>query len=67
MEYRMALRLSTRPDFREGVRARLVHKDFSPHWAAATGLSDDFIAAYAPLPEGTELDPSECSTVDGSR
>ncbi len=48
LEYRLAQRVIVSPDFREGVRAALVHKDRSPHWnppsLAAVGATDAFFA-----------------------
>jgi enoyl-CoA hydratase len=35
-EYRVGLRCLAAPDFREGIRAQVVHKDRSPHWRPAT-------------------------------
>ncbi|MCP5411134.1 MAG: enoyl-CoA hydratase/isomerase family protein [Alphaproteobacteria bacterium] len=52
MEYRLALRVITRHDFVEGVRAALVDKDRNPHWrpaALAAVPEQDIEAAFAPL------------------
>ncbi|MDR2858618.1 MAG: enoyl-CoA hydratase/isomerase family protein [Novosphingobium sp.] len=60
MEYRMAARVLTRPDFAEGVRAVIVDKTGDPAWNPATpeGVTDDLIAAiFAPLPAGEEWRP----------
>jgi enoyl-CoA hydratase len=35
-EYRVGLRCLAAPDFREGIRAQVVHKDRTPHWKPAT-------------------------------
>jgi enoyl-CoA hydratase len=59
-EYRLALRLVMRPDFREGVRATIVEKDNRPLWRPATlaeateALVDEM---FAPLPRGKEWSP----------
>ena len=60
MEYRVASRVLTLPDFAEGVRAVIVDKDHAPKWnpAAPEGVTDDLIdAIFAPLPEGDEWTP----------
>ncbi|MFL0672223.1 MAG: enoyl-CoA hydratase/isomerase family protein [Erythrobacter sp.] len=60
MEYRIASRVLTRPDFAEGVRAVIVDKTNDPAWNPATpeGVSDDLLdAIFAPLPEGEEWVP----------
>ncbi|MEY2943666.1 MAG: hypothetical protein RLY97_1680, partial [Pseudomonadota bacterium] len=52
MEYRIASRVLTRPDFAEGVRAVIIDKDHAPRWnpASADAVTDDLIAAiFAPL------------------
>jgi enoyl-CoA hydratase len=50
MEFRLALRVLEKPDFREGVRAALVDKDRNPKWQpsslAGVGDLDDF---FGPL------------------
>ncbi|HLY58799.1 MAG TPA: enoyl-CoA hydratase/isomerase family protein [Stellaceae bacterium] len=60
MEYRLAVRLSGRADFREGVRAVLVDKDRMPRWLPATleKIDPDAIESlFAPLaPAEPELD-----------
>ncbi len=57
MEYRIASRVLTRPDFAEGVRAVIIDKDHAPKWnpATAQGVTDDLIAAiFAQLPPQDE-------------
>ncbi|TCD04831.1 enoyl-CoA hydratase/isomerase family protein [Erythrobacteraceae bacterium CFH 75059] len=60
MEYRIASRVLTRPDFAEGVRAVIVDKTGDPHWdpptpAAVTEALLD--AIFAPLPADEEWTP----------
>jgi enoyl-CoA hydratase len=60
MEYRIASRVLTRPDFAEGVRAVIVDKDNAPKWDPATpeGVSDALIdSVFAPLPADEEWKP----------
>jgi enoyl-CoA hydratase len=60
MEYRIAARVITRPDFAEGVRAVIVDKDNAPQWTPAQpeGVTDDLIQRiFAPLPETEEWTP----------
>ena len=60
MEYRIASRVLTRPDFAEGVRAVIVDKTNDPAWNPATpeGVTDDLLdAIFAPLPENEEWQP----------
>ena len=60
MEYRIASRVLTRPDFTEGVRAVIVDKDNAPGWNPATpeGVSADMLdAIFAPLPPEQEWTP----------
>lgn len=60
MEYRIAARVLTRPDFAEGVRALIIDKDNSPKWDPATpkGVTDELIEQiFAPLPEDMEWRP----------
>ena len=60
MEYRIASRVLTRPDFAEGVRAVIVDKTNDPKWDPATpeGVSDALIdSIFAPLPENEEWKP----------
>ncbi|HWA22703.1 MAG TPA: enoyl-CoA hydratase/isomerase family protein [Caulobacterales bacterium] len=58
MEYRLALRITALPDFREGVRALLVDKDNAPRWRPPTleAVTEDMLdAIFAPLPPDQEL------------
>lgn len=60
MEYRIASRVLTRPDFAEGVRAVIVDKTNDPAWnpATAEGVTDDLLdAIFAPLPDNEEWKP----------
>ncbi len=60
MEYRIASRVLTRPDFAEGVRAVIVDKDNAPKWDPATpeAVSDALIdSIFAPLPADEEWKP----------
>jgi enoyl-CoA hydratase len=60
MEYRVASRVLTRPDFAEGVRAVIVDKTNDPKWDPATpeGVSEALIdSIFAPLPENDEWKP----------
>lgn len=60
MEYRIASRVLTLPDFAEGVRAVIVDKDNAPKWNPATpeGVSDELVEAiFAPLPANEEWKP----------
>jgi len=60
MEYRIASRVLTRPDFAEGVRAVIIDKTNDPKWDPATpeGVTEDLLdAIFAPLPEGEEWVP----------
>ena len=60
MEYRIASRVLTRPDFAEGVRAVIVDKTNDPKWDPATpeGVSEELLdSIFAPLPEGEEWEP----------
>ena len=60
MEYRIAARVLTRPDFAEGVRAVIVDKDNAPKWDPATpeGVTDDLIdSIFAPLGASEEWKP----------
>ena len=53
MEFRIASRVLTLPDFAEGVRAVIVDKDGAPRWNPATpeGVTDAMLdAIFAPLP-----------------
>ncbi|MCM0000322.1 MAG: enoyl-CoA hydratase/isomerase family protein [Erythrobacter sp.] len=60
MEYRIASRVLTRPDFAEGVRAVIVDKTNDPKWNPATPeeVGEDLLdAIFAPLPDGEEWVP----------
>lgn len=60
MEYRIAARVLTRPDFAEGVRAVIVDKDNQPHWNPATpeGVTEAMLdAIFAALPPEQEWTP----------
>ncbi len=60
MEYRIASRVLTRPDFAEGVRAVIVDKTNDPAWSPATpeAVTDDLLEAiFARLPESEEWKP----------
>ncbi len=60
MEYRIASRVLTRPDFAEGVRAVIVDKTNDPKWDPATPeeVGEDLLdAIFAPLPVAEEWVP----------
>jgi enoyl-CoA hydratase len=60
LEYRIASRVLTRPDFAEGVRAVIVDKDNAPKWNPATPeeVTDELIdSIFAPLPADEEWKP----------
>jgi enoyl-CoA hydratase len=60
MEYRIASRVLTRPDFAEGVRAVIVDKTNDPQWEPPTpeGVTDELLdSIFAPLPEDEEWKP----------
>lgn len=60
MEYRIASRVLTRPDFAEGVRAVIVDKDNAPAWNPPTpeAVSDELIESiFAALPADEEWKP----------
>lgn len=60
MEYRIASRVLTLPDFAEGVRAVIVDKTGDPAWNPATpeGVTDALLdSIFAPLPAEQEWKP----------
>ncbi|MEO7248195.1 MAG: enoyl-CoA hydratase/isomerase family protein [Novosphingobium sp.] len=60
MEYRIASRVLTRPDFAEGVRALIIDKTNDPKWDPATpeAVSDELIdSIFAPLAPDQEWKP----------
>ena len=60
MEYRIASRVLTLPDFAEGVRAVIVDKDHAPKWnpATAEAVTDELIdQIFAPLADADEWKP----------
>ncbi len=60
MEYRIASRVLTRPDFAEGVRAVIIDKDNEPRWnpAKPEGVTEDLLdSIFAPLPLHDEWTP----------
>ncbi|MCR2832828.1 enoyl-CoA hydratase/isomerase family protein [Parerythrobacter lacustris] len=60
MEYRIASRVLTLPDFAEGVRAVITDKTNDPKWDPATpeGVTEELLdSIFAPLPEGEEWVP----------
>ena len=60
MEYRIASRVLTLPDFAEGVRAVIVDKDHQAQWNPATpeGVTPAMLdAIFAPLPANEEWSP----------
>jgi len=60
MEYRIASRVLTRPDFAEGVRAVITDKTNDPKWNPATpeGVTEELLdAIFAPLPADEEWKP----------
>jgi enoyl-CoA hydratase len=59
-EYRIAVRVSSRHDFLEGVRALIVDKDNKPAWNPSTlaGVTDAMLdEIFAPLPSADEWTP----------
>ena len=60
LEYAIMVRLIRHPDFREGVRARLIDKDNAPRWQPAdpAAISDADVAAFfEPLPADEQWQP----------
>ncbi len=60
MEYRIASRVLTRPDFAEGVRAVITDKTNDPKWDPATPeeVSEELLdSIFAPLPADEEWKP----------
>ncbi|AKQ41675.1 enoyl-CoA hydratase/isomerase family protein [Aurantiacibacter atlanticus] len=60
MEYRIASRVLTLPDFAEDVRAAIVEKTGDPQWNPATseGVTDELLdSIFAPLPDDEEWKP----------
>jgi enoyl-CoA hydratase len=60
VEYRLAVRMTRRHDFIDGVRAVIVDKDNAPRWDPATlaGVTDAMLdELFAPLPAGEEWTP----------
>jgi enoyl-CoA hydratase len=58
IEYRLALRLYTRGEFAEGIRALLIDKDRKPAWNPATLEMVDAVlveSLFAPLPPGEDI------------
>lgn len=59
-EYRMAIHMVQRHDFREGVRAVLIDKDNKPRWQPATlaEITEEMVdAVFFDLPPGEEWTP----------
>jgi len=62
VEYRLAVRLTRRHDFIDGVRAVIVDKDNAPRWDPPTleGVTDELLdELFAPLPAREEWTPLE--------
>lgn len=60
-EYAVACRVSTLPDFPEGVRALLIDKDNTPRWNPATPeqMTGEMLdAIFAPLPPDQQWSPA---------
>lgn len=59
-EYGLAVRMTHRPDFREGVRALLIDKDNQPRWdpPRPVDVTDELVASmFEPLPDGQTWTP----------
>ncbi|MFC8725595.1 enoyl-CoA hydratase/isomerase family protein [Streptomyces bacillaris] len=69
-EFRVSARIREEPDFVEGVRARIIDKDGSPHWKPATlaEVDDSTVARFfAPLgPDEPELGLAPGATATGT-
>ena len=60
VEYRLAVRMTRRHDFIDGVRAVIVDKDNTPRWEPPTlgGVTDELLdELFAPLPADEEWTP----------
>jgi len=58
MEFRILVQYIIRSDFKEGVRAFLIEKDFKPNWnpRSISEVTDEHVARYfQPSPDGDEL------------
>ena len=59
-EYKIAVRMTMRPDFREGVRAVLIDKDNKPRWQPPTlaEVTEEMVEGiFADLPPGQQWTP----------
>ena len=65
MELAMASQCTRRPDFREGIRARLVDRDQSPHWsfASVSEVPEDIIDAHFLPKYDDDTDPMGLDSV----
>jgi enoyl-CoA hydratase len=69
MEYRLAVRISARHDFHEGVRAVLIDKDNAPRWDPPTleGVTEALLdQLFAPLTADQEWTPLDLAAPQGS-